>query len=112
MSAMGFVKKVVPFFLTFAVGLFVASFSVSIAVPNFKIPNRGWKRHHQQYHQRIESDNQRLRELNLRLEKSLAELKRTVAEQESSDAVYANEYYYNAPPPVPPAPYKSMSQRR
>ncbi len=109
MYGMGFIKKVVPFFLTFAVGLFVASFFVSIAVPNFKIPNRGWRRH-QQYHQRIESENQRLREKNLRLERELAE-------KERQEIVLSSDANFDVPPPppVPPMPpvhYKSMSQRR
>ena len=107
MSGMGFIKKVVPFFLTFAIGLFVASFFVSIAVPNFKIPNRSWKRH-QQYHQRIESENQRLREKNLRLERELAEKERQEEIVFSPDA----NFDVPPPPPMPPAPYKPMSQRR
>ena len=106
MCGMGFIKKVVPFFLTFTVGLFVASFFVSIAVPNFKIPNRGWRRH-QQYHQRIESENQRLREKNLRLERELAE-------KERSEVILSGDGNFDVPPPppMPPAPYKPMSQRR
>ncbi len=107
MYGMGFIKKVVPFFLTFAIGLFVASFFVSIAAPSFKIPNRGWKRH-QQYHQRIESENQRLREKNLRLERELAEKER------QEEIVFSPHANFDAPPPppMPPAPYKPMSQRR
>lgn len=103
MCGMGFIKKVVPFFLTFTVGLFVASFFVSIAVPNFKIPNRGWKGH-QQYHQRIESDNQRLREINLRLERALAE--------REEEIVLSGDSNFDVPPPAPIASYKPMSQRR
>ncbi len=115
MSGMGFIKKVVPFFLTFAIGLFIASFFVSIAVPNFKVPNRSWKRH-QQYHQRIESENQRLRELNLRLEKeiAIAERQKEIAEQERRLTILSGDNNFDVPPlpPAPPAPYRSMSQRR
>lgn len=35
MSFLAIFKRVAPFFLTFAAGLFVASFFVSIAAPNF-----------------------------------------------------------------------------
>ncbi len=113
MYGMGFIKKVVPFFLTFAIGLFVASFFVSIAVPNFKIPNRGWRRH-QQYHQRIETENQRLREKNLRIDRELAEIKRELAEKERSEVILSSDGNFDVPPPppMPPAPYKPMSQRR
>ena len=71
MCSKDFVKRVVPFFLTFAVGLFIASFFVSIAAPNFQF-NRGWRKH-RQYHRTIESENQRLRDENFRLKKQLAE---------------------------------------
>ncbi len=60
-----FIKRVLPFFLTFSVGLFIASFFVSIAAPNFQF-NRGWRKH-QQYHRMMEFENQRLREENERL---------------------------------------------
>ena len=66
MCCQGFIKRVLPFFLTFAVGLFIASFFVTIAAPSFQFKNRGW-RNHRQYHQRIESENQQLREENMRL---------------------------------------------
>lgn len=61
-----FIKRVLPFFLTFSVGLFIASFFVTIAAPRFQF-NGGWRRHHQQYHRKMESENQRLREENMRL---------------------------------------------
>lgn len=99
MCSKGFVKRIVPFFLTLAVGLFVASFFVSIALPNFQISKRGW-RNHRQYHQRIEFENQSLREENLRLKKQLAE--RDKADFQNLDL------NLNIPPvpPPPPAPYR------
>ncbi len=60
-----FIKRVLPFFLTFAVGLFIASFFVSIAAPKFQF-NRGWRKH-QHYHRMMESEIQRLKEENTRL---------------------------------------------
>jgi hypothetical protein len=60
-----FIKRVLPFFLTFCVGIFIASFFVSIAAPNFQF-NRG-RRKHQQYDRMMELENQRLREENARL---------------------------------------------
>ncbi len=110
MCCMGLIKKVVPFFLTLAVGLFVASFFVSIPAPNFSISSRGWRRH-QQFHQQMESDNQRLRDLNLRLEKALAERERAIAERE--EIILSGDNNFDVPPPPAPiAPYKAMSQRR
>jgi hypothetical protein len=72
MCSKGFVKRIVPFFLTFALGLLVASFFVSVALPNFSFPNRGWGRH-QQYHQKMEFENQQLKEKVSRLEKQLTD---------------------------------------
>jgi len=74
MCCKGFIKRVVPFFLTFAVGLFIASFFVTIAAPSFQMPNRGWRKNHRQYDRQRELEIQRLREENLRL-KSEAQLK-------------------------------------
>jgi len=69
-----FFKRVIPFFLTFAAGLFIASFFVTIAAPSFQFKNRNWKRNHRQYDRQMELENQRLREENMRL-KSEARLK-------------------------------------
>jgi hypothetical protein len=61
----GFLKRFAPFFISLALGLFVASFFVTIAVPNVRF-NRGW-RNHREYHRRMEFENQRLKEENFRL---------------------------------------------
>lgn len=99
MCSKGFVKRFVPFFLTFAVGLFVASFFVSIALPKFQFKKRQW-REHQRYHQKIEFENQQLREENMRLKRELAEKK---------NAEFSNlDLNLNVPPPpvpLPPAPH-------
>jgi hypothetical protein len=65
MCCKGFLKRFAPFFITLAVGLFVASFFVTVALPNIRV-NRGW-RSHREYHRRLEFDNQRLRDENFRL---------------------------------------------
>ncbi len=67
MCCKGFVKRIVPFFLTFAVGLLVASFFVTVAAPSFQFKSRNWKRNHRQYDRQMELENQRLRDENLRL---------------------------------------------
>lgn len=93
MCFISLVKRVAPFFLTFAVGLFIASFFVTVAAPNFQF-RRGFNRH-QQYHRRIESENQQLREENNRLRNRLAE-------SEKSDWVLESDL--DVPPPPPPVP--------
>lgn len=91
MCCKGFIKRVTPFFLTFAFGLFIASFFISIAAPTWTIRGRGWERHQQR--QRIESENERLRDENLRLKKQLAD-----------DSISAKDLKYLDVPPVPPMP--------
>ncbi len=104
MNFISLVKRVAPFFLTFAVGLFIASFFVTVAAPNFQF-RRGLNKH-QQYHRRIESENQQLREENNRL-------KNRLAEAEKRDWVLERDLDVPPPPQVAPTmpmktvPYKA-----
>ena len=103
MQIMGLVKRIAPFFLTFALGLFVASFFVSIALPNVRT-NRGWRKH-KEYHRKIEFENQRLREENLRLKRESMERR---AQQDLNIEEDINEL---VPPPPPLAPRIAPSRR-
>lgn len=99
MCCKGLIKRILPFFLTFAVGLFIASFFITIAAPTFSFQSRGWSRH-QQYHRQMEFEKQRLEEENYRL-------KRQLAESDSQDFLPTDlKYAVPAPPPLPPAPVK------
>ncbi len=71
MCCKGFVKRIVPFFLTFAVGLFIASFFVTIAAPNFSFPMRGEHRRHLERDRMMQFENQRLSDENARLREQL-----------------------------------------
>ena len=88
MNLKGFVKRVLPFFLTLSLGLLIASFFVAVSAPNFKF-NRGWSKH-RKYHHRLESENRRLKEENTFLKKQLADRK-------NSDL----EMMLDVPPPPP-----------
>lgn len=92
----GLVKRLLPFFVALALGLFVASFFVSLALPNVR-PVRGW-RNHRQYHQMMEAENQRLRERNFQLEREVLKYKT----QQSEDL--GNDLKDMVPPPPPMAP--------
>lgn len=93
MCCKGFLKRILPFFLTFSLGLLIASFFVTIAAPNFQFKKRGWSRH-QQYHQRLEFENQQQRE-------EINRLKRQLAEKQN-----LSEEFDVPPPPLPPSPAK------
>src|SRR5215213_9035658 len=94
MNFISIIKRVAPFVLTFAVGLFIASFFVTVAAPNFQF-KRGGFRHHREY--------DRQREVRLsELERENECLKKRLAEMEQRDWVLENDL--DVPPPPPPAP--------
>lgn len=90
MCCKGFAKRVLPFFLTFAVGLFIASFFVSIAAPSFQFPNRVSRKKHREYDRQREAEIKQLRERNAELERRLAE--------EHLDAADFQNLKYTVPP--------------
>ena len=97
MCCKGFTKRVLPFFLTFAVGLFIASFFVSIAAPSFQFSNRSnSRRNHKEYDRQREAEIKRLRDENLRLRNQQA--------MELDNADFQSLKYAVPPPPMPPAP--------
>lgn len=65
MCSKGLAKRLLPFFATFAIGLFIASFFVSVGAPGFRFHGRGWERH--QMFERLQIENEQLKNENLRL---------------------------------------------
>jgi len=65
MTHKGLIKRVLPFVATFAVGLFVASFFVSVSAPHIGFRGRGWERHRR--FEQLQIENEELRNENLRL---------------------------------------------
>ena len=94
MCGIGFVKRILPFVATLAVGLFIASFFVDLSAPRFEMRGRGWQRYQQM--QQLRFENQQLRDENRRLTEQL------------NDARSRNAFDFNSfevpPPPPPPAP--------
>ncbi|NOT47135.1 MAG: hypothetical protein HOP17_05225 [Acidobacteria bacterium] len=93
-------KRVLPFFLTFAAGLFIASFFVSISSPSFNFPRKN-NRHREERQLRIENDGLQRENADLRRQLEEAGLK-TGSFTVGSEVFEAD----NAPPPPPPAPAK------
>lgn len=91
MDYIGVLKRVFPFLLTFAAGLFIASFFVSIAAPNF---GRGWNQSRRGRSDcgRMKMEFRELKRENLRLQQEL-------------DAIRGNfessEFNLRVPPPPP-----------
>lgn len=94
---MNWVKRFVPFFLAFVLGLFVASFFVSVNFPKVnKYERRGWKRHSEQNCPlRYERDNLRFQLENQRLEN-----------ERLRDSIRLNLNYEFEPIPFEPTPKK------
>lgn len=103
MQFIGIIKRVIPFFLTFAAGLFIASFFVSLSAPSFD----GVRKHRSEKYGKkyCRSENERLRAENERLRNELLLLK------EESLKVNFDELELNVPPPPPPAPVKEMKMK-
>lgn len=106
MCCKGFIKRVFPFFLTFAVGLFIASFFVTIVAPSFQFRNRGWKRNHKQYDRQREAEIQQLRQENLRLKNQLAE---SEIREFAIRPAFETDLPVPPMPPPPPMPYKPIA---
>ena len=98
MHIKGFLKRIVSFFAALAVGIFLASFFVSVALPNFSFRRDGWRRH-QEYHRMMEMENQRLREENARLRRE------TARNQTRQDADFGEDITDLVPPPPPLPPF-------
>lgn len=92
MQFIGIVKRVIPFFLTFAAGLFIASFFVSLSAPSFegmrKNRSERWGKKY------CKSENERLRLENARLKSELELMRQTNLEN-------FDELELNVPPPPP-----------
>lgn len=88
-----FIKRFAPFLLTFAVGLVVASFFVTVAAPSFQF-NRSGKYKKFRY---LKNENERLRRENDRLQRELAE----------REAINTEYEFRLDVPPMPPMPPKA-----
>lgn len=100
----GLLKRIAPFFITLAFGLFVASFFVSIALPNFRI-NRGSRWRHREYDRQLRLEVQQLREENLRLKQQDGlEIRTVIVERPNSEFKSKVDRMVPPPPPMPVAP--------
>ena len=93
------IKRIAPFFLTFAVGLFIASFFVSVGAPSFQF-KRGFNKHLEMDRQ-MNFENQQLRDENERLKNRLNEMERR-------DWVLNPDIEVPPPPVVPTLPMKTI----
>ena len=102
----GFFKRIIPFFLTFAAGLFIASFFVSIAAPNFNLSRSRANRMHNC--KRVNSELEQLRKDYFKLAEENEQMRRDSVDR---------ELLYDVPPPLdfdlrlPPPPRATRAPR-
>jgi cell division protein FtsB len=102
MCSKKFFGRVLPFFATFLVGVFIASFFVSFGRPSF-----GSRRaRHFQQDQQIRLENDQLREENMRLKEQINDRQMNFDHPNFSD----NDVRSLMPPP-PPLPVKPAAPR-
>lgn len=93
----GFFKRIIPFFLTFAAGLFIASLFVPLSMPNLRFPSRGSHKYREVHRLRMELNETR-RENN-DLKKEIRELK-----QNTEFGIRYSVPPVNVDAPIPPPP--------
>jgi hypothetical protein len=112
-SSKGLLKRFIPFFLTFAVGLLIASFFIPITAPDFSGIGRK-KRAHRAEDEQIRLEIQQLREENLNLKMELRSVRDGSFDWSRSEDVHFGEHplAIDAPPPPPPAPKAPSAPRK
>ena len=102
MSYLAIFKRVIPFFLTFAAGLLIASIFVPITAPNF---NGFQRRSKMREYRQLKLEVEQLRSEKCRMKRELQELRQAQAEQMPNwDTVPAFDLPVPPPPPAPVAP--------
>ena len=99
MCSKGLFRRILPFFATFAVGLFIASFFVDISAP--KLGRGRFARHE---FQRVLVENEQLRNENLRLRNELDDSRFGSGELRHNNGEEFVAPDVNLPVPLPPAP--------
>jgi len=101
MSYLAIFKRIVPFFLTFAAGLLIASIFIPITAPTFSRGERGrskWREYKQ-----MKAENEDLYRENCRMKKELEQLRREAQDWDTTDLKFVvPEINVDAPPPPPP----------
>lgn len=107
MQYTGFIKRFLPFALTFAAGLFIASFFVTIGFP--KLGSRHRERRHHEMHE-LRNEVEQLRKEKCDLRRQLEDKKTSQDLENTFDAPSAVEL--SVPPPVPIAPAAPKAPHR
>lgn len=97
-----YLKRIIPFFLTFAVGLFIASFFVTIAAPSFKSERK--IRKYRKY-QKLRMENHRLKKTSCWMGKRIAEQEKRMRMREKFENEFKDDFDVPPPPMLPARPH-------
>ncbi len=110
MCCKGIFKRVIPFLLALGVGLFIASFFVSIAVPNFSGYRRGPSKYREM--KRVNWDVEELKREKCRLKDEVERLKSERREILANTVEELDGLDLNAVPPPPPPPVVKLKEMK
>ncbi|MFN2501590.1 MAG: hypothetical protein ABR530_06225 [Pyrinomonadaceae bacterium] len=104
MGIKGFITRALPFIATFAIGIIIASFFVTVSSPGFGQRGGRWRKHQEMKRLRVE--NEELRNENLRLKNELeshrlSHPRAITLEHEELSPAQLDELV--PPPPIPAA---------
>jgi hypothetical protein len=101
MSYLAIFKRIVPFFLTFAAGLLIASIFIPITAPSFSRGERGRNRWHE--YKRLKIEVEELRREKNRMKEEIEELRRDAQNWDTTNLKFVvPEINVDTPPPPPP----------
>ena len=102
MQIAGLVKRILPFVLTFSVGLLIASFFIPIGLPSFGNWREVRRERHQREDRELRMENESLRDRNRSLEFENEQLRRAVKDSVDTMEMGDTPFELEAPHPPPP----------
>lgn len=97
MGALGLLKRFLPFFATFALGLFISSLFFDVGLPRFRGPGR---------YKQVVRENEQLKKENFELRRGRFHCEPPIdldTGEETGDGTVYRTIPYDAPPPPPRA---------
>ena len=105
MSYLQIFKRIIPFFLTFAAGLLIASIFVPIGAPNFRNSDRSGK---YRFRSECKRERESLRRENDRLRQELDQMRQDLEDAKSSDLKLTLPPEIRIEVPAPPPPPRAV----